>query len=209
MELNIWSLRVLAKKTKFSLELFVWRSFWCCLCVVLSVWNISLLLIQPSLLILLYFCLALLLLSENSAYEENLRFIFVVSRDMMWKLKKRDFWKTWSNFKHDQMLSNPRWHFGDERAFFYELMCLKPFTKYLNSAGDLGLSLVSSSFLECGFWSCLGLIIIDHIARTPRFSHNPWSFFQFISTPNLEMRPILILVVSLYERCDDLAIKLL
>ena len=172
-DLFLFSLKVFV----FSLKLFVWRSFWCCLCVVLSVWNISLLLIQPSLLILLYFCLALLLLSEKfRLWRESSFYIRSVSRYEV-KTEKRDFWKTWSNFKHDQILSNLWWHFGDEQAFFYELMCLKHFTKYLNSERDLGLSLVSSSFLECGFWSCLGLIIIDHIARTPRFSHNPWWFF--------------------------------
>ena len=81
LELNIWSLPVLAKKTKFSLELFVWRSFWCCLCVVLSVWDISLLWIQPSLLILLYFCLALLLLSEKfRLWRESSFYIRSVSR---------------------------------------------------------------------------------------------------------------------------------
>ena len=93
-DLFLFSLKVFV----FSLGLFVWRSFWSCLCVVLSVWDISLLLIQPSLLILLYFCLALLLLSEKfRLWRESSFYIRSVSRYDV-KIEKRVFKKEWFKF---------------------------------------------------------------------------------------------------------------
>ena len=163
-DLFLFSLKVFV----FSLGLFVWRSFWSCLCVVLSVWDISLLLIQPSLLILLYFCLAFLLLSENFAYEENLRFICVVSRDMMWKLK--NVFSKKNDLNSTQSMMTLWW---SASIFLWDTVFtarhrISEFRTWPRS--------FSSLFFFSWAWILVLSWSYDHIARTPRFSHNPWWF---------------------------------
>ena len=201
LELNIWSLPVLAKSVcvlvgvvcvAFFLELFVCRSF----CV-------------------RYFS------SFNSTFTFNIVIFLPCSSSSEWKFR---LWRESSFY----IRSVSRYDVKIENVFSkkYDLIFTSIYDAFFRSLSIFWWDTVFTarhlisefrtwprSFSSLFFFSWAWILVLswsyDHIARTLRCSHNPWWFVEFISRTNLEMRPILILVVSLYELCDDLAIKLL